>query len=368
MDSSNRYKIFIYALVIMFYLFACNSADPNRNIDTKKLDKHKGTVKTYKNEFGDIFDCVDIYQQPALGHRFLINHTIQFKPTQYPKNTQCRRHSKIKKGWNITNHCPKGTIPIIRSHKYNVRNDNSYPEIAIVGTGTEDGPFYGAAAVLEVWNPKIIYPSEISLAQVMLVTNYRTPEQNSISAGWMVDEPPGYDKPPATKFFIRSTRGIGHQRAQCYNLQCAGFVQTNHEVEIGGGLQIHSGFSILINKDQSTGEWWLFMDCAPVGYWPHNIYLGQNAEVALFGGEVFNVNHDGRHPISEMGNGIHPLGRGQAASLMFLEVAERTDDGTRLTNLGNYVPYVTKPVSYDVVVTPSSSAFPGVTIQYGGPN
>ncbi|GMH17620.1 hypothetical protein Nepgr_019461 [Nepenthes gracilis] len=59
-----------------------------RDITARKLDKPpKGTIKTIKWDNGDIFDCIDIYKQPAFEHPNLKNHKLQLlarlKPLEY---------------------------------------------------------------------------------------------------------------------------------------------------------------------------------------------------------------------------------------------------------------------------------------------
>ncbi|KAL9664855.1 hypothetical protein QQ045_020264 [Rhodiola kirilowii] len=346
----------------MFYFLACNSVGI-------KHGSYKGLVKTYKNEYGDIFDCIDIYHQPSLGHRFLANHTIQLKPTKYPKNIKCYQHSKIQKGWNITNHCPKGSIPIIRSHKHDARNHNTHREIEIAQVGTTGyHRYYGAGAILEVWKPTLADPSQNSLAQVKLSKYHGTRGENSISAGWRVHDYPNQGNSPATRFFIRWTAD-GHRDTGCYNLECAGFIQTNHEVEINGALPIHSLMAILIENDVNTKNWWLYKDCVQVGYWPQNIFtsLGEYAPKAFFGGEVTNMNIGAPPTTTEMGSGKLPNERrGRAASINSIKVKEHSDDQL-FVDLDNPTLYVTRPSRYDVLLTLPPEATYGVTIHYGGP-
>ncbi|GLT67863.1 hypothetical protein SLA2020_401410 [Shorea laevis] len=55
------------------------------SLDQQLRILNKPHVKSIKSEVGDIFDCVDIYNQPAFHHLLLKNHKIQMKPSYYPE-------------------------------------------------------------------------------------------------------------------------------------------------------------------------------------------------------------------------------------------------------------------------------------------
>lgn len=53
------------------------SKQTHLKVDGKLKLLNKRSLKTIQTEYGDVIDCVDIYQQPAFEHPSLKNHTIQ---------------------------------------------------------------------------------------------------------------------------------------------------------------------------------------------------------------------------------------------------------------------------------------------------
>ncbi|KAF5197172.1 Nep-interacting protein [Thalictrum thalictroides] len=75
-----------------------------------------------QTEYGDIYDCIDIYKQPAFDHPALKNHKIQMESTSYPEGMK-REISLLSNTTKVLNiglpdgGCPKGTVPIRRIQK-----------------------------------------------------------------------------------------------------------------------------------------------------------------------------------------------------------------------------------------------------------
>ncbi|URE15908.1 hypothetical protein MUK42_11957 [Musa troglodytarum] len=46
-------------------------------LERKLKTLNKPYVKSFKDEYGTTYDCVDIYKQPAFDHPLLKNHTLQ---------------------------------------------------------------------------------------------------------------------------------------------------------------------------------------------------------------------------------------------------------------------------------------------------
>ncbi|KAL5776663.1 hypothetical protein ACOSP7_009589 [Xanthoceras sorbifolium] len=98
--------------------------------------------KTIKTEYGSIYDCVDIYKQPAFDHPLLRNHKIQMRPSfalqRMPNNTSSTGTTK----YGLKNECPRGTVPIRRmSKEEQLRSDFSFTqELGQSSTGFEVNP------------------------------------------------------------------------------------------------------------------------------------------------------------------------------------------------------------------------------------
>ncbi|KAG2681111.1 hypothetical protein I3760_11G129900 [Carya illinoinensis] len=72
-----------------------------------------------KHQEGDIFDCVDIYKQPAFDHPLLKNHSIQMKPNFFPERGEDKTLPHVAKtsAVGLSEGCPFGTVPIKRTRK-----------------------------------------------------------------------------------------------------------------------------------------------------------------------------------------------------------------------------------------------------------
>ncbi|KAG6636769.1 hypothetical protein CIPAW_11G133800 [Carya illinoinensis] len=74
---------------------------------------------TLKTAEGDIFDCIDIYKQPAFDHPLLKNHSIQMKPSSFPERVGDKTLRPAAKTFadGLNEGCPFGTVPIKRTRK-----------------------------------------------------------------------------------------------------------------------------------------------------------------------------------------------------------------------------------------------------------
>ncbi|GAU20567.1 hypothetical protein TSUD_33140, partial [Trifolium subterraneum] len=237
------------------------------------LDKiNKPPVLTIESPDGDLIDCVHKRKQLALDHPLLKNHKIQKTPSDMPKGMKVKRDdnagsndtnaSDMKAGegkgrvredsWQMWHRngtrCPKGTVPIRRSTVHdvlrakslydygkkrqqiplsrhsetpNVLGGNGH-EHAIAYTGSSQ-EIYGAKASISVWDPSIEVMNEFSLSQIWVLSgSFDGPDLNSIEAGWQSDS---------------------YQATGCYNLLCAGFIQTNNKIAIGAAISPVSSYA-----------------------------------------------------------------------------------------------------------------------------
>ncbi|XP_070034931.1 protein neprosin-like [Nicotiana tomentosiformis] len=155
---------------------------------------NKPAIKTIKTEYGDIYDCVDFYQQPAFDHPLLKNHT--YYPQMKPSFSLLKRdkesstsNSSFKMGLKDGG-CPMGTVPIRRTTKEDLIRERRFNASYARGTfhfaleQTSNDPrnqISGAGTTASMYNPKVL-PNQWS-ASVVKVQNGR----DQIQAGWRVD-------------------------------------------------------------------------------------------------------------------------------------------------------------------------------------
>ncbi|KAJ1414655.1 hypothetical protein SESBI_18593 [Sesbania bispinosa] len=357
----------------------------------RHLDKiNKPPVLTIQSPDGDLIDCVHKRKQPALDHPLLKNHKIQKVPTEMPKGMKLnvQRDDGIKGvmsggAWQMWHQngtrCPKGTVPIRRSRVHDVLRAKSLydfgkkqrrfsslsrrsdaPDVvsgnghehAIAYTGSSE-EVYGAKATINVWEPSIQVVNEFSLSQIWILSgSFDGSDLNSIEAGWQSDS---------------------YQATGCYNLLCAGFIQTNSRIAIGAAISPISSYdanqydiTILIWKDPKVGNWWMsFGDNTLVGYWPAEIFthLADKATMVEWGGEVVNTRANGQHTSTQMGSGhFADDGFGKASYFRNLEVVD-TDNS--LSSVNNILTLAENTNCYDIKSSYNNKW--GTYFYYGGP-
>ncbi|WJZ84810.1 hypothetical protein VitviT2T_004392 [Vitis vinifera] len=333
-------------------------ASMEMEIDRKLKLLNKPAVKSIQSEDGDIIDCVDIHKQPALDHPALKKHIIQMAPKYVPegvspamkKESSKTGGSEVKQIWQRSGSCPEGTIPIRRIQKKDLlraaslqhfgRKPPSHPlqentiepdkSVGPNGTDVPVGPetnrskavllsyeyqFLGASGAINVWKPTVDLPDDYSSGQIWLksgnLSNY-----DSVESGWVVYPALyGNDQP---RSFIHWTSDAYHTTG-CFDLTCAGFVQTNNKISFGTALDpvsVASGpqyeIGVSIYMDPVTSNWWLdYGSETKVGYWPGTLFQNLNfsAIVAEWGGEVYSsrvLNSQANHTTTQMGSGAFP--------------------------------------------------------------
>ncbi|KAJ9179982.1 hypothetical protein P3X46_008291 [Hevea brasiliensis] len=339
----------------------------------RHLDKiNKPAVMTIESSDGDIIDCVHKRKQPALDHPLLKNHKIQRVPSEMPRvkvmnkaeegkdPNKTMSNEAVKGAWQIWHRngtrCPKGTVPIRRSTVHDVLRAKSLfdfgkkqrslslarrsdaPDVvsgnghehAIAYTGTSQ-ELYGAKATINVWDPSIQLVNEFSLSQIWVLSgSFDGSDLNSIEAGWQVSpELYGDSRPRLFTYWTSDS----YQATGCYNLLCAGFVQSNSRIAIGAAISPVSSnagnqydITILIWKDPKLGNWWMgFSDNTLVGYWPAELFthLADHATMVEWGGEVVNSRANGQHTSTQMGSGhFAEDGFGKASYFRNLEIVD----------------------------------------------
>ncbi|GMH17619.1 hypothetical protein Nepgr_019460 [Nepenthes gracilis] len=277
-----------WTLLLLAAAFLINSSFIHgRDIPERRLAKPpKATIKTIKWDNGDIFDCVDIYKQPAFKHPNLKNHKLQYAVIEYNAQSQ--------------------TIQ-------------------------------GAQATIDIWDPSLTNPQrDFSLTQIWYIAGSGS-NGNTAEAGWQVYPARTGDSQP--RLFVFWTAD-GYNTG-CYDLTCPGFVQTSDQYTPGMALtpSTYNGqqneLGLVINKDIKTGNFWLYVDGTAMGYWPNAIYntLQGGADIVEWGGEIVDSSGSGGfHTLTQMGSGYLPsAGYGQSSYIRNLLYTENTQNWVAVT-------------------------------------
>ncbi|KAI3945132.1 hypothetical protein MKW92_039539 [Papaver armeniacum] len=340
---------------------------------------NKAIIKTIKVENAEIIDCYDIYRQPSLNHPLLCNHTIQMKPSSYQRGTKSNNLGTLQliQTWHKYGSCPEGTIPILRKGKtYNhtLLRKHHYPilspyetHVIIIGV---HGNFLGAQAKINLWKP-FTKTEEMSISQIWVTAgDYK--DYNTIEVGWQVYQ--GLYGDDQTRFFIYWTTD-GYSSTGCYNLFCDGFVHTSPNISLGcnftevstiNGEQKDATFSI--QKDQSSGNWWIQLQGIPIGYYPSSLFtkLSKIATSVKWGGEIINGKTNGRHTSTQMGSGHFPSEGGLKTSSYFNWV-KVFDENNMIKDSENVGKKITNPNCFDLKIDDEHYGTNGYGFYYGGP-
>ncbi|WCJ26219.1 hypothetical protein M5689_008054 [Euphorbia peplus] len=316
-------------LLFLWYVSLCNCIISSREEDIELEQEFqrltKPSVKTLQTINGDIYNCVDFYQQLAFDDPLMKNHSFrpQMKSNPFPRGKRyknCTFNLRPENIWINGEGCPNGTVPIRQITKDDIISAKQAAEIyasnlnpqtaerpgvhfAVLHTprlGTEV-KYYGAGMNNELCNPKLNHVSQYSSSQVKLQNGHE-----SIIFGWTVH--PKVYKDTKTRMFIYTYANNKH----CFNDFCGLFIHTNPDIPLGDvfdhlspmcGMKLHS-VNFLVQKDKPNGDWALkFLDGTVVGIWPSRFFtgLGKFATYIEWGGEVYSPSHI---PSPQMGKGV----------------------------------------------------------------
>ncbi|XP_047312464.1 uncharacterized protein LOC124915746 [Impatiens glandulifera] len=264
---------------------------------------NKPSLKTIISVYGDLYDCVDFYKQPAFDHPLLKNHT--FQPQMKPTYEKMRNNSSSSTSGHLfkifkEGGCPVGTVPIRRTTKADLIRQKQHsskfgskeqqaPFIAVVRTNS-GGPFSGAGAFVTIHKPKV------DGGQYSAVRLRVENDVDAIQIGWRVDpELYGDDQVRLYTYFKAG-------EISCFNTKCPGFIIVNTDIPLdyvfpnyyeGEGDQ-DVEISLFLARDLVNGNWWLELgnDDMQIGFWPSSIFTGlQNSATYIdWGGEVSSDN------------------------------------------------------------------------------
>jgi len=184
----------------------------------------------------------------------------------------------------------------------------------------------------------------------------------------------------------------------CYNLLCAGFIQTNSRIAIGAAISPVSSYgsnqyditiliwkvsvemnvwskikdvlltclSCVMNQDPKVGNWWMsFGDKTLVGYWPAELFthLAEHATMVEWGGEVVNSRSNGQHTFTQMGSGhFAEDGFGKASYFRNLQIVDMDNS---LSSVQSISTLAENSNCYDIKSFYSNEW--GTYFYYGGP-
>jgi hypothetical protein len=306
-------------------------------IHVENLYRGVQALHSFEDSAGRVFDCVPINEQPSLrGYSGEIprapdlNPVLQGRPAQRsaPSIAPMMREEVRRDRHGNLAQAPPGTIPIrrvtldelvrfpdLRSYFRKEGSPRQYARREAVPTGPppslpdpsdtrknhryaythQDVDNIGGHSSLAVYQPTIDANQIFSLAQHWYSGGSGNGHQ-TLELGWQVyPNKYGHAQPV---FFIYWTAD-NYINTGAYNLDAAGFVQTNGAYTVGGALSPVSTkggqqWEVELGVYLWEGNWWVYMGgLAPenaVGYYPTSIYAGgqlaTSAQQILYGGET----------------------------------------------------------------------------------
>ncbi|KAI3958128.1 hypothetical protein MKW98_020770 [Papaver atlanticum] len=320
------YTVVLILVVMVFILNLTNyevdgkqsmSKEEDLELDKQLTILNKPPIKTIHSSWGDIYDCIDFYKQPAFDHPSLRNHKFQMKP-----------NSELKSGSGETSifrthveKCLQGTIPIRRTQKEDLIRAkylslstepmyaSPHEKFAGILYKNEGETLFGASAKMSIWKPSVGL-DQYSLAEISLRSGWDN-QYNRIHVGWTVN-PLLYNNDTAVRIFLYWTSDNGNHTG-CFNTLCPGFVQVNPEITPDHPLSTTSIYEGIVYElkyhvylSPSEKKWWFVIENATIGYWPAEILprFGDIGVERIYWGGHSMDNEMGFVP--EMGSGHLP--------------------------------------------------------------
>ncbi|CAO2201694.1 unnamed protein product, partial [Urochloa humidicola] len=368
-------------VVMISYLFPLSAGAGTSSVlsedeDDLALGMHlkmlnKPYVKSFKDDYGVIFDCVDMYKQPALDHPLLKNHTLQISSSASTlistNGTEPSTSREPSVRFGLRESCPDGTVPIRRTHKQDLRRASvslsrfrldkessgvAGQHFALLMVDSEKGSkFQAAGAIVEVDTAEVP-TGQRSSAQILLIDDSSS-RVSVVQSGWLIA--PDIAGDSQTRFMTYWTAD-DYTTTGCFNMLCPGFVVVSQTATPGMVLPTGSGAtSISISMDGQTGNWQVFLNQEIVGYFPKEIINGMSGATEVqMGGITFAPPGQKSPP---MGTGVAPVAGEVTLASKF------TEAGVQGANIAKN--WVTKDVSdpaiYNIVMTsftgPDGNAF-----------
>uniref|UniRef100_A0A0D9VM19 Neprosin PEP catalytic domain-containing protein n=1 Tax=Leersia perrieri TaxID=77586 RepID=A0A0D9VM19_9ORYZ len=273
--------------------------------------------KAIKTEDGDVYNCVDMYQQPTFKHPLLKDHKIQMEPSSFPigMDVESPLVDTVSYAQLSTIDCPVGTIPILRDNKVDITMEQHIGMLASDNVQELDAgityrdEIYGTRASINVYEPKVKNDSK-DYSSSWIQIGYVPEGSNVVGIGAGSCVYPSFNRDSYARFHIS---WVNEQlNKSCTNHNCPGFVQVSPSIGIGGRIQpisLYKGpqyvIDVLIFKDPKTKNWWLSYGSnnTPIGYWPSSqfSYIKEKGNFAFWGGFVQGPTASSDSP--QMGSG-----------------------------------------------------------------
>ncbi|XP_072150862.1 protein neprosin-like [Setaria viridis] len=256
---------------------ARRSAVPEQDemaLERELMMLNKPYVKSFKDKYGVVFYCIDMYKQPAFDHPLLKNHKLQVT-----KRANCERirvHPQES--------CPDGTVLIRRTLKQHLVNasvslprfrpQKDHSEIPgqhfaqLLVDSVEGSKFQAAGANMEVDN--VAVPAgQVSSAQILLVDDScHSSVVSVVQSGW--SEQSIHKQGDSQTRFMTLWTADDCRMTGCLNTLCRGFVVVSQTA--APAIVLRPGFAgISISKDGLTGNWQVFLNQEMVGYFPKEL-------------------------------------------------------------------------------------------------
>ncbi|CAO2175504.1 unnamed protein product [Urochloa humidicola] len=336
-------------------------------LERELMKLNKPYVKSFKDKYGVVFDCVDMYKQPAFDHPLLKNHKLQVRPSSEstwagPSTAEGRIRVDPQES------CPNGTVLIRRTLKQDLvkarvfRPQNDYSEAPgqhyaqLLVSSVEGSKFQAAGAIIEV-DTVAVPAGQVSSAQILLVDDsFHSSVVNIIQAGWSVD--PETQGDSQTRFITYWTAD-NHRTTGCLNLQCPGFVVVSQTSSPGMVLPTGTA-GISISKDGQTGNWQVFLNQQIVGYFPKEIINNMAGATEVQMGGITYAPPGQKSP--PMGTGVAPVPGKNTFASKFMQFGVQGADIAKDWLSKD----VSDPAIYNVVRLPNT-AVDGDSFQYCGP-
>ncbi|KAF4379823.1 hypothetical protein F8388_023840 [Cannabis sativa] len=223
------------------------SREEELEIENQLERLNKSSIKIIKTQSGDIYDCVNFYEQPAFDHPLLKNHKYDFqmRPSSRPKGamnenkpTNKERHVSIKSQFK-SKRCPTGTVPIRRMTKEDLikaklltkahssrisslTSKNAGVHQSIVHTKPDPKKKYnGGGTTASFFTLDNVSGSQYSKGQMKIQNG-----NDFIQVGWTVN--PTLYGDHNTRLFTFFKAG----EVSCFNTLCPGFVIVSTEIPL----------------------------------------------------------------------------------------------------------------------------------------
>lgn len=356
---------------------------------------------SFTDAAGQVFDCVPVEQQPSLkasgdaaAEPPSLAVAIGHDETR-PADTQRSAGRAVADADEVDRHgnptrCPPGFVPLRRVTldeltRFRTLDDyfrKGFPApLAPTAPSTDiklnhryayahqELDALGGHSFINLRAPSVSGDEIFSLAQHWYSAGTGTAHQ-TVEIGWQVFPTKyGHSQPV---LFIYWTAD-NYKTTGAYNLDAAGFVQTNPAWTLGGALSPVGDpggqqYEIEVAVYLSGGNWWLYVGGLQpenaIGYYPTSIYNGgamaSHATAALYGGETLC---GATGPWSEMGSGAFSGAIWPHAAWHRSVFVLPTGGGAQWATLKGESP---SPACYDQFVGNYAAPW-NVTLFFGGP-